>query len=882
MMRPSRQPCEVAAVGGNIGPQLRKRGLVVPHLVDLLDEIGCFWTHVDDEPGLRKAFDGLVDAAVFDMRQTHVLSSMTFGSVDTVRAKKRREEIFWAVALRSTTPMHVAPVPDMLLRLVGYIVQTMCVPIVHPLRAGRWMSRLRSGNAPHKEWLLYHWPRKPHPLAGRKANMFLDCVLRDLMQGHSCFADTVIGWMHRYHNKGITEDQACNVFIYAFACRHLLGFEAALYLATWAVVAPSSAKALSDLLKAMGQNMCYMGRIMCELSVLQGRGVNPTDLYADAIRRVDGHLECPLVDIPADELRRCVRAVLERELRGRVVLPDCDEFFKRRYAWCVAGAHNLRTNEHWLPQRRLPRLSGVENWNRRAALNCVDVNPLVTWDGRVEVSVAEKIEHGKGRAIYSCDTLSYCAFSWLLESVERAWASRSVILNPGKDGSLGMLNRIRGANKHAARRCYLMLDYSDFNSQHSNEAMRIVIEETLAVCSYREDWLAKKLIDSVENMHIYVGGKYLGRVAGSLMSGHRATTYWNSVLNAAYVRYAIGEADYNTVTPFHVGDDVLILTEEPVSAWKMIRRIESVGCTLQPSKQSVGMGGYEFLRVAGDPYVCVGGYVSRAIAGLVSGNWVTSVKMAPREALQSLIQQSRSIMNRSGNPTAYGLLLGSAERITGIGRKYLDEFLSGEVAVAPGPCYRCDMRYVARHIEWIGEKDNPDSKNVRVGGVEVSRLPNHAAVDYVTHAMSHVERAGLGIVGRIPWKAMALTAYAAMEPKLIGGGGDGQRVRRISPRTVRVLRGYQTTEGVTTTEVKHGVLTQYPILSILRNSFSCADLEYLLSLVGVPAGKDPRVTAWGGGNEGVTICGTLPYSDAAGMATRVLGNAIFVNVPVAV
>ncbi|AAK26438.1 RNA-dependent RNA polymerase [Eimeria brunetti RNA virus 1] len=855
-----------------------------PPLAGTFNDTGLFPVMYAETASLQHAVRRILRHGPLSLTQSECLARSTFTAVgDEAVLCRRAEEAFWDLLLASEWPMHVAPVPWLLKHVVTLIARGLKQSLLEHRIPGGWIKHIRNGRSPSKEWLLGYWPRKSHPLAGKKANLFLDCVIADFLQNYKCLGPVLEGWMKRTHLLGIYEDQACNIIVYAQAVMLEFGFEESLYLATWAVLRAKQAKALSDVLKAMGQNMCAVGRHLCELAVLQGRGVNRLDLLEDAERRVSATFNCPIVHVPADALRQCVRDVLRRELRTRVVLPPSDDFFRRRYAWCVGGAHNLNGNDHWLPRSLLPQFPAALLWNRRAALNCVERNPLKRWSGHVRVSVAEKVEQGKGRAIYSCDTLSYTAFSWLLEAVEKEWASRSVILNPGKGGTLGMMNRIRGAATGGRRQCYLMLDYSDFNSQHSNEAMRIVIEETLACCDHNEPELAAKLLKSIDDMHIYLRGVHIGRVAGSLMSGHRATTYWNSVLNAAYVRYAIGRVAYDTYKPFHVGDDVLILLDSPADAWNVVKKLEHIGCTLQRSKQSVGIGGYEFLRVAGSPFTGVGGYVARSVAGLVSGSWVSSVKMAPREALQSLIQQARSIMNRSGNPAAYKLLISSARRTIGIDQQYLEEFLSGNVALAPGPCYRSDRRYVARHVEWESSADDPyGGGRLLIGGIEIEKLPNHAARDYVNWAASEVERVGLAMVGRVPWRAMALTAYAAMEPSLYGNPSGGVRAAYISPRTVRLIDHYIDAADITTTDSQHGILAQYPLLSLLRNYFSMEDLTYLLNFVGRDAGIDARVTAWGGTNEGICVCGLLPYADAAGAASRVLGNAIHVSVPVAV
>lgn len=849
-----------------------------------------YWDHFDDR--LSRVYSWISGAALPKALMDRMLQRAHVGTaVDSVATARATRPLWWRIAATSQEPFHMTFSDDIFEDLMQIMLVCYYELRKHPRKEDTDVklyyavaSSLSCGGIPSKEMLLGAFKRKSHELAGRKANVFADKLLADIKEDAPRNLRHVGRILCEGRAYGLSDDQLCSCLLYAAAVSRHINFDNAFRVAIVSVREPTCAKALSDILKAMGGNMHWLGRQLCELQTLQGRGVAPVNLDDDAARRLEGSFSCPVVNVSADELREVVRDILTTELNRTPVLADIDTFWSQRYRWCVGGSHNIGTNAHWLQRDKLPNVGDGVRWNRRAALQCVSDNPLRRWNGDVHVSVAEKKEHGKGRAIYSCDTLSYVAFSWVLDEVERAWASKNVILDPGRDGSVGLVNRIRGISRTLDRPTYVMCDYSDFNVQHTLQSMRIVFEETLAKCINVDSNMATLLTQSFHRTYVHLHGRVLGRIAGTLMSGHRATTYLNSVLNAAYCRLAFGRQRYSDLRPLHVGDDVLMFAQSNSQGWEAIHDLERLGCTLQRSKQSVGSLGYEFLRMAGDPESGVGGYVARSIAGLVSGNWVTAWKLEPREALQSYIHQTRSIMNRSYNPEAWRYLAGSAAAITRVPHDILSELLSGQVALAPGPCYRSDKRYVARHILWASDQGAEDAlKGERdmLLGRPLTQLPQYASKDYITKGLSRVERSALYMVGRVPYYAMASSCYRAMEPSGQNGDATGLPYRYIGPRTVRLKQGSVLSSHVSTTAARHGVLVQYPLLSLMKNSLDEQQVRELLYSVGVEPGENPMVTAWGGENEGVVVDGMIPYSDAAGCGSRNLAKAVEVDVPVA-
>lgn len=836
------------------------------------------WAGVDTNPhsGLARALhQGRLSPA-----QLGRVAELTSG-VSAQKQDDRVMGVFWAIVKCAPYPVHCRLQKRHLDALVDALTNVIARRGDPQSGGTQWTpvrARAKAGRrVPRKEELLGYFPRKAHPQAGKKANLFLDKMLLDLWTRDKGGFQEYMTVMSKAKRGEVTDDQACSVLLYGWSCRKSWGFRRACMLALLAVLDSAAGKALSNLLKATGNNMSEEGAQLCELHTLQGRGVAQVDLERDALRRIEGGTpNVAEVKPQPDQLRKAVRAILRQELPGEVHLPTLDEHWHSRYKWCVAGNHSVAANRHWLPESQL-HAALPQRLTRRMVSENVSHNPLYSWTGRVGVSVSEKLEHGKGRALYSCDTLSYYAFSWLLGPVERKWAGRRVILDPGSDGVLGLLNRVRGLVASSGFSCFAMLDYSDFNSQHSLQSQKIVIEELLEHVGAANTPLGRLLVNSFDNMWVYLNGRLLGRASSTLMSGHRGTSFINSVLNAAYIRLAAGANLYAHTQALHVGDDIVMVVPDEDVGWEVITRLTRMGCTLQQSKQSVGRGGFEFLRVAGHPKWGGVGYAARSIAGLACGNWVTEYSMDPLSALRSLIQQARSIINRSGNPDAYILMVGSACRMTGLPRDVMSQFLSGEVAVAPGPCYRTDGRYLFRYVALSWE-----SRLTRREREWHSMLPRYASRDYIERGCDPIERIGMDMAGYIPWAAMASGSYGRMEPGRWPGNASGRPVLVYSGIGTRVKEGRTLASALTTCKARHGVLSQYPILALLRNELQDHDVAVLLTRLGADYdAANPALTAWGAEGEGVVVAGVLPYGDAAGVGGRGLSGTVLADTKIA-
>ncbi len=210
-------------------------------------------------------------------------------------------------------------------------------------------------------------------------------------------------------------------------------------------------------------------------------------------------------------------------------------------------------------------------------MEAVHSNFLLKVEPRAEVSRSEKLEHGKSRALYACDTVNYFHFDAPCTEVERVWAGRRAVLRPTSDSDF------RDFRRRAKRlqRFKIMLDFEDFNSAHTLEAQRVVVQEVFKDLDAR--WL-RWLDESISNMWVRDCTGDMQRVRGTLMSGHRMTSMVNTILNAAYMRLVLGDELYLRCITEHVGDDIVITTDSSHDAQLVVERALSSRLRFQRSK----------------------------------------------------------------------------------------------------------------------------------------------------------------------------------------------------------------------------------------------------------------------------------------------------------
>lgn len=715
------------------------------------------------------------------------------------------------------------------------------------------------------EQLKLLFPIKKHPAAKLKVNVYLVEVL-DSAKSAGLYP-FILPLLRLLAGKCFN-DQATSAILYAVGLRSRLPSLAIPFAAT-CILNPDNVGGLSNALKALGANSSLLGATLTEGKSLLGRGVAPIDLRDAAAYRCDkSRSDASVLHVDQDALAAIVGDIIDEELAHReITYEPLADFWTRRWAWCVNGSHS-RLVEKSLKFNSTVAFPGVDQVYRRMFSEAYPTEPISTWNGRTYVSASTKLEHGKTRAIFACDSRSYFAFEHLLGPVSAAWLNSRVLLDPGKFGHLGIARRVLGASGIREKGVNIMLDYDDFNSQHSIESQQTVIRVLCEKTQYPPD-LADTLIKSFADMNLYVAGKFVGRATGTLMSGHRGTTFLNSVLNAAYIRMACGSSLYSRLHSLHVGDDVYISAPSYADAGTVLKRTSDLGCRMNPAKQSVGTVGAEFLRLGIRKTHAVG-YLARSVASAVSGNWVNLAVMAPRELISSAVTTTRALINRSQCSLYPQLLARSLSRAARVPLRVCINLLSGSHAIDGSPVFKSDgtintYSLTRDEVDILGPRLNP-------------QWPSNATQAYLTYHATPVELKALELSGSSIRSAMLVSSYNKALASNAVSSRQSLRLRRCLPR---VAVGSISASKLLTSPPEPGVLSGYMLLSLLKARLNNAHLRELISLAGFPPAPSMLATqAWGAPARSVVIQGYMSYSDAATLSSRTYSGVVYTTYPV--
>lgn len=396
------------------------------------------------------------------------------------------------------------------------------------------------------------------------------------------------------------------------------------------------------------------GLINIELAF--GRSMNFTNWENEIANRTGPikHINLPDDDITKDFERKFVTDFAEAPARppdeefysqlytglladARVILAgqEIDEsfssFMQRRHEWCTSGSSS---GQHIQLDPQNPLLAGRKKkrtkylLNKRGYYETVDVDDFVNKLYESEPSEvakgSEKFENGKSRAIYGVEPTHYAINSYGTEIVERYISKLD-----------GVEKGITGTSQLAAERfrCLItkqdmtectMLDYSDFNIQHTARAQAMIFEALAEVgkeMKFHDDWIQSQywVARAKFNSSFRVPNDITEyAVTQGMFSGTRSTDLINTLLNRRYLLIAI---DYVS-THYHVqpenmyhvhqGDDVWLSNSKRHWAAVVFYVLNAMGFVFNPLKQMFGHHRGEFLRVyynRGTAY----GYSARAI-----------------------------------------------------------------------------------------------------------------------------------------------------------------------------------------------------------------------------------------------------------------------------
>lgn len=541
------------------------------------------------------------------------------------------------------------------------------------------------------------------------------------------------------------DDQICIMIIFAFCIDSKFGVQNGYDISKFLMMNYEFAKDLNVMIKGIGANITEYGSMFCECGNMRGRGAIGLDKRNQALQRINNENKNIF---SKDKLKHAIMRILSEELDiDQVNYENAEEWFTKRWLWSSNGGHS--------------KVVGVENprWSvefkgqmhRKAALECFTDNVLQYWDGKVYVSMGEKLETDKRRMLLATDTVTYACFEYVIKPIENAWKNKRVLLNPNKQN---LLEQINYYSKLCKENYNIMCDYDYMDMQHSSEALKLVYECLFELVGNKinDQSLMDRIVDSWDNMYVYEGRELVGRVNGTLVTGHRSTSFSNSILNGAYILCAIGDDNWKNTKSVHTGDDVVIWTKDRCLAYDIYNQIQNSDIQMNKTKQSMGRNCCEFLRM------CIGpnfarGYPIRAIAEFVDGNWTTERELPVDERINMYISSVRTIVNRSRVMSVGDLFVRSFSKRYHMPFNVCKDVLVGNGVIEKGVPMKCEGMVKIYHnlFKRSINRDVDDNEGIKIS--------ENATVDYLENHTSELERDVLIDLGYSPKEVMVESSW---------------------------------------------------------------------------------------------------------------------------
>jgi hypothetical protein len=384
-------------------------------------------------------------------------------------------------------------------------------------------------------------------------------------------------------------------------------------------------------------------RMLFEPEVLANRAVGQVDWEGEKLNRSRPNLASITPEEVYEEAVNIFRRADTSSERAKTL--TWKQFWKARWQWSAAGSIHSQYEEDMelVPQERELKNKFIT----LLKMKDVDLEYLLARKPQIYAYSSVKYEWGKQRAIYGTDLTSYILAHFVFYNCENTLSAEFPV---GKKARPAYVNaRVQATMEDKVPFC---LDFEDFNSQHSLEAMQSVMK------AFRDVW-DRKLSDeqkralawSIESLNdTWVqdscGTKTTYKVNGTLMSGWRLTTFVNSVLNRIYTRKLfLGEKlKYRSV---HNGDDVLIGCDNFAMAAVAVRQGLRENIRLQRGKCAFG-GLAEFLRVdhvRGES----GQYLTRNIATLVHSRIESKIAVKATDVVEAMEERLAEFATRGGS-----------------------------------------------------------------------------------------------------------------------------------------------------------------------------------------------------------------------------------------
>lgn len=374
------------------------------------------------------------------------------------------------------------------------------------------------------------------------------------------------------------------------------------------------AKALSLRLKALQNTVRLNLTPLFEIDVLTNRGVGEVNWNEEQSNRTTN---LRTTDHTYKEVFAESAAIFSKGKNAGLAPRhnNWNSFWEKRWEWAPTGSVHSQhhEDEKYIAKERTLR-------NKFYTLCAMGELPFSHFASRTPSICAwpsTKYEWGKMRAIYGVDLTSFIMAAFGMQGCEETLGVEFPIGSAANEASVR-----RAVRRTLTGLLPFCLDFDDFNSQHSISSMQAVIDAYLHVHKgsmseeqkYAVAWTSK----SISNM-VMMGSEHVRathyKLAGTLLSGCRLTTFLNTVLNKVYINLAGESARYNP--SLHNGDDVNIGVTSVWQATQVMKGLHERGARVQPAKCFLGSI-MEFLRIdhRRDER---GQYLARSVATYVHG-----------------------------------------------------------------------------------------------------------------------------------------------------------------------------------------------------------------------------------------------------------------------
>lgn len=393
-----------------------------------------------------------------------------------------------------------------------------------------------------------------------------------------------------------------------------------------------------------------------------GRSTFTSDWQQEITNRTQTKLLLRLPDAPPggatyhthqqylEDIKTEINQVMSELVKPNIKWTSWAEAVKNRQAWVSSGSAGNAKVLVRNKQCRLDKPAFFETIPPQQVLAWLDSTP------KIQARASEKFEQSKARAIYATGVVDYSIMSYAIMPAERR-LHNIVGVESGLRSSDEIRCMLRKVTECGSRRECTMLDYADFNLQHSTEiqsqvfaAMAAILKDNSAhpdairACLWCRDALLNSWCKFPNDDRNY-------RVVQGLFSGVRATNFLNTILNVVYFRHASRWVHQTlNIKPIslynvHQGDDVWITNGSRLWAICLFRTMHAIGYDFQHSKQLFDCGRGEFLRVMYQGPE-VRGYLARALGALIIKPVQSSHDVAAADKASALNSQIMILARR--------------------------------------------------------------------------------------------------------------------------------------------------------------------------------------------------------------------------------------------